>query len=79
MIRSLRSGGGLALALAQEFRFGYRAVIAGDLAEGIRARIIDRDAAPAWQHGSPGGVPDLHVSEMLAPLGGDELALGQVY
>ncbi len=79
MIRNLRSGGGIALALAQEFRFGYRALIIGDLVEGIRARIVDRDEAPAWRHGDPGTVPALDVSEMLAPLGEEELALGRAY
>ncbi|WP_138471923.1 enoyl-CoA hydratase/isomerase family protein [Poseidonocella sp. HB161398] len=79
MIRNLRSGGGVDLALAQEFRFSYRALLLGDLAEGIRARIIDRDERPAWRHDGPGAVPPLHVSEMLAPLGEDELDLVQPY
>ncbi|WP_172330643.1 enoyl-CoA hydratase/isomerase family protein [Mangrovicoccus sp. HB161399] len=79
MIRNLRSGGGLALALAQEFRFGYRALTLGDLVEGIRARIIDRDESPAWRHGAPGEVPPADVAEMLAPLGEEELKLGRVY
>ena len=75
MLRNLRSGGGLETALAQEFRFGYRAPLVGDVLEGIRARLIDRDDAPVWRHETPGQVTGREVSDMLAPLGDEELQL----
>lgn len=58
-------------ALAQEYRFTYRAQEHGDFLEGIRAKIIDKDNAPNWLH------PDFHVPQaqieaMLAPLGDAE-------
>lgn len=77
MIRSLRAGGGLEQALVQEFRFSYRAMMLGDFLEGIRAAIIDRDHAPTWRHDGPAAVTSAEVAEMLAPLGDEELKLGE--
>lgn len=77
MIRSLRSGGGMALALAQEFRFSYRAMMLGDFLEGIRAAIIDRDHSPSWRHNDPASVTSAEVADMLAPLGDNELRIGE--
>lgn len=77
LIRSLRAGGGVALALAQEFRFAYRAMMLGDFLEGIRAAIIDRDTAAVWRHDDAAGVSSAEVAEMLAPLGDEELRIGE--
>ncbi len=54
-------------ALELEFRFTARAVEHGDILEGIRAAIIDKDRNPSWKH-SLDGVPAAEMSRMLQPL-----------
>lgn len=61
-------------ALQQEYRTTFRATEQGDLLEGIRAAIIDRDRNPSWQHRID-TLTDSDVAAMLAPLGRDELNL----
>ena len=60
-------------ALANEYRFTWRAMERGDFLEGIRAAIIDRDRSPRWRHAAPGDVTPGEVSAMLRPLGPEEL------
>ncbi len=55
---------GVAEALALEYRFAHRVIAHGDLLEGIRAALIDRDGQPNWGDGA--------VDAMLAPLGHHE-------
>ncbi|MGC9418441.1 MAG: enoyl-CoA hydratase/isomerase family protein [Rhodovulum sp.] len=62
-------------ALALEYRFTHRAPEHSDFLEGIRAAIIDKDKSPAWRHPDLTSVPQADVSDMLAPLGNDELKL----
>lgn len=62
-------------ALSLEYRFAHRAAAQGDLREGIRAAIIDKDKSPNWQHPSPDAPSSAEVSAMLMPLGPDELIL----
>ena len=59
-------------ALAQEFRWTWRAMDKGDFIEGVRAQILDKDRNPTWQHAAPGDVTQAQISAMLAPLGADE-------
>ncbi|MGX9354213.1 enoyl-CoA hydratase/isomerase family protein [Roseobacteraceae bacterium S113] len=59
-------------ALELEYRFTHRAMEKGDFLEGIRAAIIDKDRAPAWQHALD-AVPPLAVTQMLMPLGAKSL------
>lgn len=59
-------------ALGMEYRYTYRAMELGDLLEGIRARIIDKDRNPNWQFPDM-AVPAEAVSKMLEPLGADAL------
>ena len=63
----------LAEALAQEFRFSYRAQEDSDFLEGIRAQIIDKDFAPSWRHKTL-DVPQSDVNHMLASLDAAEWA-----
>ena len=77
LIRAARDGGGIADALRREYRFVHRIVEQGDFAEGIRAAIIDRDTPAAWAHNAPDGADEAEVEAMLAPLGADELELGE--
>ncbi len=63
-------------ALELEYRCTWRAMEHGDLIEGIRAAIIDRDRAPVWKHRLDNVPPDA-VARMLEPLSGINLDLEQ--
>ncbi|MFK7762784.1 MAG: 3-hydroxyisobutyrate dehydrogenase [Roseobacter sp.] len=67
----------IAKALDLEYRFTSRAQTHGDLLEGIRATIIDKDRTPKWQFVDQ-KVPSIAVSKMLMPLGGKALKLEEV-
>ncbi|WP_170606780.1 enoyl-CoA hydratase/isomerase family protein [Ruegeria arenilitoris] len=60
-------------ALELEYRFTFRAMEHGDILEGIRAQIIDKDRNPQWQFADM-NVPAVAVSKMLQPLGSDALS-----
>lgn len=64
----------IAKALELEYRFTFRAMEHGDLLEGIRAAIIDKDRNPSWQYADM-QVPLVAVSRMLMPLGEHTLKL----
>lgn len=74
LVRAARRAPGIAPALRREFRFSWRAADMGDLLEGIRAQVIDKDRNPTWRDDLDGVRPD-DVAAMLAPLGQDELVL----
>jgi enoyl-CoA hydratase/carnithine racemase len=74
LVRAARRDPGIEKALAREFRFTWRSISDGDLLEGIRAAVIDRDRAPVWRDAMDGVTP-AQVEAMLAPLGRDELVL----
>jgi len=63
------------LVLAQEYRFTHRSASDGDFVEGIRAAIIDKDRNPQWTIPTLEKVTDLKVTQMLMPLGADELKI----
>jgi len=54
-------------ALDQEYRFTSRALEKGDLIEGVRAAIIDKDKSPNWRHRSIDALPGFEVFQMLLP------------
>ncbi|MBL4732023.1 MAG: enoyl-CoA hydratase/isomerase family protein [Rhizobiaceae bacterium] len=62
-------------ALALEYRFSYRSMSDGELLEGIRAQIIDKDRNPNWKIADLGSVGLKEIEYMLAPLGDQELQL----
>jgi enoyl-CoA hydratase/carnithine racemase len=68
LIRRVRRTPTIRQALAQEYRYTWRAMQHGDFLEGIRAAIIDKDRAPHWSH-TLDAVPADAVEHMLAPLG----------
>jgi enoyl-CoA hydratase len=76
LIRAAREAPGMAAALAREYRFTRRAHVEGELLEGIRAAVIDKDRAPRWRHHID-DLPEDRVAAMLAPLGVAELDLGE--
>ncbi|NNU80764.1 enoyl-CoA hydratase/isomerase family protein [Halovulum dunhuangense] len=75
LIHRVRPFGHIRAALEMEYRFTHRAAEKGDLLEGIRAQIIDKDRTPRWSHPGPDAVPPEEVSAMLGTLGPDALRL----
>ncbi len=73
MLRNLDAQSSIRDALAQEYRFTWRAMEHADFLEGIRAAIIDKDRAPRWRHAHLADVTQAEASAMLAALGADEL------
>ncbi len=67
-IGRVRGATGIRRALEMEYRFTARAVEQGEVLEGIRAAIIDKDRRPRWRHASPEAVPPMEVAAMLRPL-----------
>lgn len=59
----------------QDFRVSLRFLAEPDLAEGIRAQVIDKDRTPHWNPTTLGEVDDNHIRELFAPLGDGELDL----
>lgn len=59
--------------IALEFRMGLRMMLRPDFAEGVRARIIDKDNAPQWQPARLNAVDEAELAEVFAPLGAREL------
>jgi enoyl-CoA hydratase/carnithine racemase len=74
LVRAARREPGIEKALAREFRCTWRCISDGDLLEGIRAAVIDKDRAPVWRDTMDSIRPE-DVAAMLAPLGADELKL----
>ncbi len=54
-------------ALDQEYRYSYRSMEHGDLLEGIRAAIIDKDRNPRWRFKTCDEITPDDVAFMLAP------------
>ena len=71
-VRRMRGQDDIRAALALEYRFTWRSMDQGDLLEGIRAQIIDKDRTPHWKHRLE-MVDAAAVAAMLAPLGAAEL------
>ena len=70
-LRSVRSAAGLpdlAAALDQEYRLSAAMLRLPDLAEGIRAQIIDKDRRPRWQPATLAEVPAKVVDGCFAPI-----------
>ena len=63
---------GIRDALDLEYRVTWRAMEHGDVLEGIRAAIIDKDRKPVWKHGIDSLPPGV-AADMLMPLGGNAL------
>lgn len=68
-IRAARDDARMQDSLAREYRFSWRATVASDLMEGVRAQIIDKDRNPKWRADAS---PE-HIRAMMAPLGEEEL------
>ncbi|GGK28867.1 3-hydroxyisobutyryl-CoA hydrolase [Pilimelia terevasa] len=69
-LRSLRTAAGLPdlrAALTQEYRLSAALLRHPDLAEGIRAQIIDKDRRPRWRPATLDGVDEAAVAACFAP------------
>ncbi|GAB2697375.1 enoyl-CoA hydratase/isomerase family protein [Kitasatospora kifunensis] len=75
-LRRARSLATLEEVLDQEFRTSCAALAGPDLAEGIRAQVIDKDRNPRWDPPTLAQVTDEAVARFFAPLGERELGLG---
>jgi enoyl-CoA hydratase/carnithine racemase len=74
LVRAARRDPGVEKALAREYRFTSRAASDGELLEGVRAAVIDKDRTPVWRDDMDSLRPE-EVAAMLAPLGAGELVL----
>ncbi|MEH6719781.1 MAG: enoyl-CoA hydratase/isomerase family protein [Aurantimonas endophytica] len=73
IIRAVRQDPTIENALRHEYRFTFRSQEYGDLQEGIRAAVIDKDRAPQWPVARIEDLPPDSLAAMLAPLGDAEL------
>lgn len=74
-VRSARRLGRLERVLEQEYRSSCAALASHDLAEGIRAQVIDKDRRPHWKPATPAEVTDTDVERYFAPPEGGDLHL----
>ena len=77
-LASLRSAAtlpDLETVLEQEFRVSLALLDEPDLAEGIRAQVIDKDRKPRWSPATLAGVDEQHVNRFFTGLGARELRL----
>ncbi len=58
--------------MAQEYRIASRVLMLPDFAEGVRAVIVDKDNAPAWNPPTPEGVTPAMLDTIFAPLSAQE-------
>ncbi|GAB2964896.1 3-hydroxyisobutyryl-CoA hydrolase [Amycolatopsis acidiphila] len=70
-IRAARSMTGIEECLRQDYRLCSRFLAHPDLAEGIRAAIIDKDRRPAWRPAELAAVTPACVDSFFAPLEDD--------
>ncbi|MBT2523340.1 enoyl-CoA hydratase/isomerase family protein [Arthrobacter sp. ISL-28] len=77
-LRRARTSGNLAETLEQEYRVSLRCLSAPDLAEGIRAQVIDKDRKPQWAPDTLEAVSAADVASYFTDLGPRELRLATV-
>lgn len=75
-LRSARQLPTLEAALEQEFRVSHHALTTADFAEGIRARLIDKDRLPRWVPATLEEVSPALLAQFFAVLPTEELSLG---
>ncbi|MEV7215553.1 enoyl-CoA hydratase/isomerase family protein [Kitasatospora cineracea] len=74
-LRRARALGPLEAVLDQEYRASCAALSTPDLAEGIRAQVIDKDRSPRWNPATLAAVAPAAVARYFRPLGDRELGL----
>lgn len=73
LVRQSRMASTIEEVLKLEYRFTYRSMSDGEMIEGIRAQIIDKDRKPNWKFKRLEDVPSERIEAMLAPLNGNEM------
>lgn len=63
---------GLAEAFRDELNLSVQCCRQGDIAEGVRALLIDKDKSPRWQHADVASVPEADLQALMTPLWTDE-------
>ncbi|HSH13295.1 MAG TPA: enoyl-CoA hydratase/isomerase family protein, partial [Desulfurivibrionaceae bacterium] len=63
---------GLAEALRNELSLSVQCGRSGDVREGVRALLVDKDRAPRWQHECVASVPEADILALMAPLWSEE-------
>jgi enoyl-CoA hydratase len=58
--------------MVTEFRLAVRIGVSHDFREGVRARLIDKDNAPAWDPPTLAGVDEARLDALFAPLSDQE-------
>ncbi len=76
LIRAARAEPGLTPALTREYRVAWRIMEQGDMLEGVRAQLIDKDRSPQWGD-TLDDIAPTRVAALMAPLGANELVLPQ--
>lgn len=76
-LRRARGLPDLPAVLEQEYRVSCAFLTGSDLAEGIRAQVVDKDRAPHWDPPTLAGVTDVERFFVPAPTG--PLGLGRVF
>lgn len=61
--------------LIQDYRLAMRCLEQPDFAEGVRAALVDKDAAPRWQHAAVEQITEREVASYFAPLQTGDLDL----
>ncbi len=74
-LRRARDLTSLEAALEQEYRTSVAALSSPDFAEGVRARIIDKDRSPRWSPGALEEVSEEEVARHFAPPDSGDLRL----
>ncbi|WP_280509854.1 enoyl-CoA hydratase/isomerase family protein [Nocardia farcinica] len=74
-LRAARELDSLEAVLDEEYRVSIASLGSHDLAEGIRAQVIDKDRNPRWSPATLAEVTDEQVAAYFAELGDKELAL----
>ncbi|MFE0267613.1 enoyl-CoA hydratase/isomerase family protein [Nocardiopsis alba] len=74
-LRRARRAGSLEEVLEQEYRVSCAALNGPDMAEGIRAQVVDKDRNPAWTPSTLAEVDDADVERAFAPAPSGPLGL----
>ncbi len=74
-IRAARENGTLEAALRNEYRIVSTCLHDGELVEGIRAAVIDKDRAPKWKYPTLESVPQQLVDRLYQPAANGDFAV----